>query len=99
MSFPENADPRAVPRSGHGRTLPELSCKRSGGLHRKKFAGLTKNDKDARQLALEFYGPIFLLYSLYDGTDEKQDVTKMVEQHVERFSKRLEDTEESSKRD
>ena len=65
----------------------------------KIFAGLTKNDKDARQLALEFYGPIFLLYSLYDGTDEKQDVTKMVEQHVERFSKRLEDTEESSKRD
>lgn len=65
----------------------------------KIFAGLTKNDKDARQLALEFYGPIFLLYSLYDGTDEKQDVTKMVEQHVERFSKRLEDTEESSKKD
>ena len=63
------------------------------------MAGLTKNDKDARQLALEFYGPIFLLYSLYDGTDEKQDVTKMVEQHVERFSKRLEDTEESSKKD
>ena len=56
----------------------------------KIFAGLTKNDKD---------GPIFLLYSLYDGTDEKQDVTKMVEQHVERFSKRLEDTEESSKKD
>ena len=65
----------------------------------KIFAGLTKNDKDARQLALEFYGPIFLLYSLYDGTDEKQDVTEMVEQHVERFSKRLEDTEESSKKD
>ena len=65
----------------------------------KIFAGLTKKDKDARQLALEFYGPIFLLYSLYDGTDEKQDVTKMVEQHVERFSKRLEDTEESSKKD
>ena len=65
----------------------------------KIFAGLTKNDQDARQLALEFYGPIFLLYSLYDETDEKQDVTKMVEQHVERFSKRLEDIEGSSKRD
>ena len=65
----------------------------------KIFAGLTKNDQDARQLALEFYGPIFLLYSLYDETDEKQDVTEMVEQHVERFSKRLEDIEGSSKRD
>lgn len=50
-------------------------------------------------LLLEFYGPIFLLYSLYDETDEKQDVTEMVEQHVERFSKRLEDIEGSSKRD
>ena len=65
----------------------------------KIFAGLTKNDQDARQLALEFYGPIFLLYSLYDETDEKQDVTEMVEQHVEPFSKRLEDIEGSSKRD
>ena len=65
----------------------------------KIFAGLTKNDQDARQLALEFYGPIVLLYSLYDETDEKQDVTEMVEQHVERFSKRLEDIEGSSKRD
>ena len=54
------------------------------------FAGLTENKKDARQLALNFYGPIFLLYSIYDGADDKQSVVELVEQHVERFSKMLE---------
>lgn len=54
------------------------------------FAGLTENKKDARQLALDFYGPIFLLYSIYDGADDKQSVVELVEQHVERFSKMLE---------
>lgn len=53
------------------------------------FAGLTCNSKDARQLALDFYGPIFLLYSIYDGADEKQNVVEMLEHHVERFSKML----------
>lgn len=54
------------------------------------FAGLTENKKDARQLALNFYGPIFLLYSIYDGADDKQSVVELVEQHVERFPKMLE---------
>ncbi len=55
------------------------------------FAGLTENRKNARQLALDFYGPIFLLYSIYDGADDKQSVAELVEQHVERFSKMLEE--------
>lgn len=50
------------------------------------FQGLTKNSKDAKQLALNFYGPIFLLYSIYDGAEEKQKIIDMVEQHVEHFS-------------
>ena len=54
------------------------------------FAGLTENKKDARQLALDFYGPIFLLYSIYDGADDKQSIAELVEQHVERFSRMLE---------
>ena len=56
------------------------------------FAGLTENSKDARQLALDFYGPIFLLYSIYDGAAEKKNVVEMVEQHVERFSRILQET-------
>lgn len=58
----------------------------------KIFAGLTKNEKEAGQLALDFYGPIFLLYSIYDGAEEKDKIVQMVEQHVEQFSKRLQDT-------
>lgn len=53
------------------------------------FSGIVGNSKEARQLAIEFYGPIFLSYSIYDGTDNKQEVVNMVEQHVERFSKRF----------
>ena len=31
-----------------------------------------------------------MLYSIYDGADDKQSVVELVEQHVERFSKMLE---------
>lgn len=53
------------------------------------FSGITEDSKEAKQLAIEFYGPIFLLYSIYDETDNKQEVVNMVEQHVERFSERF----------
>lgn len=32
---------------------------------------MTGSKEEARQLALDFYGPIFLLYSLYDSAEEK----------------------------
>ena len=35
------------------------------------FGGFTDNDQEAKQLALDFYGPIFLLYSIYDGAEDK----------------------------
>ena len=53
------------------------------------FSGIVGNNEEAKQLAIDFYGPIFLLYSIYDGADNKQEVVNMVEQHVERFSKRF----------
>ena len=40
------------------------------------FKGLTGKEADARQLALDFYGPIFLMYSLYDAADEKEEIIK-----------------------
>ena len=55
------------------------------------FSGITGNRKAARQLAMDFYGPIFLLYSIYDGTENKQEVVKMVDRHVESFAKRFQD--------
>ena len=50
------------------------------------FAGLLGDAGEARQLALDFYGPIFLLYSIYDGTDDRQKVIALLEQHVEHFA-------------
>ena len=38
------------------------------------FRKLTDSDEDAMQLALEFYGPMYLLYSVYDSAEEKESV-------------------------
>ena len=54
------------------------------------FAGIMSDKEKARQAASDFYGPIFLLYSIYDGVEDKKQVVKMVEQHVEKFAKRIE---------
>ena len=53
------------------------------------FSGIAESSEDAKQLAVDFYGPIFLLYSIYDGAENKQEVMKLVDAHVERFSKRF----------
>ena len=50
------------------------------------FAGITGKKEEAKQLAIEFYGPIFLMYSLYDNKREGDDLTEMLKNHVERFS-------------
>ena len=42
------------------------------------------------QLALEFYGPMFLLYSVYDGTEEKSAVSGLLSEHIDRFIRRME---------
>ncbi|MBU5481453.1 TetR/AcrR family transcriptional regulator [Blautia sp. MSJ-19] len=53
------------------------------------FSGIAESSEDAKLLAVDFYGPIFLLYSIYDGAENKQEVVKLVDKHVERFSKRF----------
>ena len=40
-------------------------------------------------MAIEFYGPIFLMYSLYDNKREGDDLTEMLKNHVERFTKKI----------
>ena len=49
------------------------------------FRKLTDSDVTAMQLALEFYGPMFLLYSVYDGAKEKESVMPMLQAHIDRF--------------
>ncbi len=53
------------------------------------FLGMVGDEEKAEQLALEFYGPIYLLYSLYDGATDKAAVTALLDTHVERFSDSL----------
>ena len=52
------------------------------------FAGITGKKEEAKQLAIEFYGPIFLMYSLYDNKREEDDLAEMLKKHVDRFSKK-----------
>ena len=56
------------------------------------FKKMTKSKPKARQLALEFYGPIFILYSVYDGAEEnaKKSVFVQLENHIKNFIERLE---------
>ncbi len=49
------------------------------------FSGITGNSREAKQLALDFYGPIYLLYSIYDGSEDKQMVLELLNRHVERL--------------
>ena len=53
------------------------------------FHRLTDSDEAAMQLALEFYGPMYLLYSIYDGAENKETVAPLLDAHVERFIDRV----------
>ncbi|MEA4923270.1 MAG: helix-turn-helix domain-containing protein [Eubacteriaceae bacterium] len=57
------------------------------------FAEMTNDESNGIQLALEFYSPMFLLYSIYDASDdeiEKTKVTDMLQRHIERFAAKYE---------
>ena len=57
------------------------------------FSQITQDEGNGMQLALEFYAPMFLLYSMHDAaesTTEKRQITDMLRKHIERFSARIE---------
>lgn len=54
------------------------------------FRKLTDSDEAAMQLALEFYGPMYLLYSVYDGAKDKDSVAPLLDAHIDRFISRIE---------
>ena len=49
------------------------------------FRKLADSDEEAMQLALEFYGPMYLLYSVYDGAEEKEAIAPLLDAHIRRF--------------
>lgn len=54
------------------------------------FRPLTDSDETAMQLALDFYGPMYLLYSVYDGAADQSAVAPMLEAHIDCFIAKLE---------
>ena len=52
------------------------------------FRKLADSDEDAMQLALEFYGPMYLLYSVYDDAEEKESVSSLLAAHIDHFISR-----------
>lgn len=54
------------------------------------FRPLTDSDETAMQLALDFYGPMYLLYSVYDGAADQSAVAPLLEAHIERFIAKFE---------
>ena len=53
------------------------------------FAGITGKTDEAGHLSIEFYGPIFFMYSLHDNKREGDDLMEMLKKHVDRFSKKI----------
>ena len=54
------------------------------------FRKLSDSEETAMQLALEFYGPMYLLYSVYDGAAEKKPVFDLLDAHIDRFLAKME---------
>ena len=54
------------------------------------FRKLTDSDESAMQLALEFYGPMYLLYSVYDGAEEKEAIAPLLNAHIDQFIAKIE---------
>lgn len=53
------------------------------------FGSMTGRKEEAMQLALEFYSPMFLLYSMYDAAEtdqQKQEIRDQLKQHIDRFA-------------
>lgn len=54
------------------------------------FRRVAGSDAAAMQLALEFYGPMYLLYSVYDGAAEKDTVAPLLDAHIDQFIAKVE---------
>ena len=54
------------------------------------FRGLTDSEEAAQHLALEFYGPMFLLYSVSDSGAEQEQVLSLLDAHIDCFIHQME---------
>ena len=49
------------------------------------FVGMNYSESDAEQLALSFYGPMFMLYTVYDESENKKEIVSQAEMHINKF--------------
>ena len=56
------------------------------------FNAMVGSQSKAYQLAVEFYSPIFLMYSLYDSGADINDLLALLQKHLSDFSERLEES-------
>lgn len=49
------------------------------------FAGMNYSESNAGQLALSFYGPMFMLYTVYDESENKKEIVTQAEMHINKF--------------
>ncbi len=54
------------------------------------FRNMVGSAEEGMQLALSFYGPMYLLYGMYDSVENKEGVLSMLDAHIDCFLKRLE---------
>lgn len=54
------------------------------------FSGMADSEEAAQHLALEFYGPMFLLYSVSDSGADKEKVISLLDAHIDRFIHQME---------
>ena len=68
------------------KSLPRLNAY---GSMREIFLPLCGDSRTARLRALEFYAPMHLLYSMYDGAAEKCAVLPLLEDYIDGFCSRF----------
>ncbi|MBR0205211.1 MAG: TetR/AcrR family transcriptional regulator [Clostridia bacterium] len=80
-------------------TLEQYRSPEMGGLYRQYlsagplgyvadlFRGLGLSDAERRAAA--FYGPMFLLYSVYDGAEDRAAVTALLDEYLDQAEKEL----------
>jgi AcrR family transcriptional regulator len=53
------------------------------------FGSIIGNYGEAKQLAVAFYAPIFLMYSLYDNAKNEDDIAEMLHVHIDQFFQKI----------
>ena len=53
------------------------------------FAQMLGSRQDAMQTALDFYGPMFILYGVYDAAENKSEIIALADRHIGGFISKL----------